>query len=111
MGNRYLKPTQKELLKEFSKIIDKPIGYIQIRRDTLNSIVEQLGNYIISFGKPTKIIGERPERLKNPSETKTHYRKELSDYIVTNTNEKILLPIDSTIPARFYDMIADCLGL
>jgi hypothetical protein len=59
--------------------------------------------------KPDIITGERPERKKRPSEGITFYREQMSSYIFSNTG--IHVPPRSTIVARFYDDVADFLGL
>jgi len=61
------------------------------------------------FGKKVRIKGERPERMKRPSELHTGYRTKLADYIRRNTG--IGLPVDPSLPAPFYDAVADYLGL
>ena len=55
------------------------------------------------------VKGERPERMKRPSELHTGYREKLADYISGNTG--IDLPVDPSLPAPFYDAVADYLGL
>ncbi|MBW2996692.1 hypothetical protein KY332_05340 [Candidatus Woesearchaeota archaeon] len=98
-----------ELIKEISGIIGVKLPKYQIglEQGQLENILYQLRDYKIpDMVKPK---GDRPERLGAPSEKRTDYRQKLADYIELNT--KITLPVNSTVPARFYDSIADYLGL
>ena len=56
-----------------------------------------------------KLKGERPPKKASPCEYKTSYRKNMSEFIELNTG--IRIHADSMVVARFYDLIADYLGL
>jgi len=74
----------------------------------LELILTQLKEYDES-GNLEPLKGTRPERKLSPSEETSKYRARLAIYIKENTGIKI--PVNSTVVARFYDSIADYLGL
>ena len=80
---------------------------ITVARDELTRIIEQLEE----FKRPAdfKPEGEKPKRMDGANEKATRYRERLAEYIKINTG--IVIPVRSTINTRFYNLIAEYLGL
>ena len=97
-----------DYLEQFDR--GREIKYGLINHD-FESVSEQAVRYLDSHPdrKIKEIIGERPEKKMQPSEADSRYRRRMTKYIRDNTG--IGLPVSSLIPARFYDCVADSLGL
>jgi len=97
-------------VKEISDLIgaDPPFNYtnLNFNNNELERILNQLKDWEIKDFDP---IGDRPERKKKASEFLTGYRQKISEYIKLNTG--IEIPVNASIGARFYDLVADYLGL
>lgn len=98
-----------QLLGRISSMLDAEPPYISLffTKPELAVILSQLEGY--KRPKAIALEGERPAKQRAPCEADTQYRKRMSAYIELNTDIKI--EGLSYIMARFYDDVADFLGL
>ena len=100
-----------QILHEISNILDAEPPFttrnVTLSERELQKTFDQLRGFKRS--KRFKPKGERPKRHTCPSEATTNYRRKMSRYIRSNAG--VSIPGTSLVSARFYDNVADYLGL
>lgn len=77
------------------------------------SELERILDGIKNWKKPKnyKPIGEPPQINNCPSESKTGYRRKISEFVELNTDGNIKLPVMPGIPSIFYNQVLKKLKL